>query len=609
MTAVAPTTSLRNVIALAAAYLASAIGITVLAGWAFDVAALRIVFPGSVPMMANTAVALILAGAALGFTSRRARFLAAAGVFLLGGLTLVEYVAGWNIRIDELLFRDPHSPFRGPGRMAFTTAASFVVLGLALLFRASPVVRRRRAAEILGGIVALFALFEVQGHFLGASGIAGYSRMALPTALVLTALSIGTIAVVSDGWLVARITESGPGGILTRRLLPVAVILPVVLGVLGELAKSAGWLDAQSGVSSMVSFSILLLLAAGVWSVATVDRIERRRLAAEAVARETEDRFRWFFEEAPIGKIMSAPDGRLLRVNHALCDMLGYSPQEMQSALWMSITHPEDLAPSQQALHTMLAGKIDRWEMEKRYRAKDGRWVWTRVWIGVHRDADGTVSYFLTHVQDISDSKRAAERLQERERQLVEAQTIAHVGSWEADLATNLVTWSDEAYRIFGVALGTTVSYEDFVARIHPEDRARIERIVSEGITGRHAVEYEWRLVRPDGDVRHMHGRNVCVLDGAGQVTRLAGTSQDITERKRAEEALRAALLEVKTLRGYLRICANCHRVLAEDGTWEQLEAYVRSRTEAEFSHGICPDCAAKWADSGEFKVPKRARS
>lgn len=204
---------------------------------------------------------------------------------------------------------------------------------------------------------------------------------------------------------------------------------------------------------------------------------------------------------------------------------------------------------------------------------------------------------------------RAEQLLRDRERQLVEAQTIAHVGSWEADLATNLVTWSDEAYRIFGIPLGTTVSYDDFVARIHPDDRGRVERIVSEGIARRHDVEYEWRLVRPDGDVRVILGRNVCVVNGDGQVVRLAGTTLDITERKKAEEALTAALLELRTLRGYLRVCANCRRVLAEDGTWEQLESYVRQRTEAEFSHGICPDCAAQWADSGEFKIPKRARS
>jgi hypothetical protein len=87
----------------------------------------------------------------------------------------------------------------------------------------------------------------------------------------------------------------------------------------------------------------------------------------------------------------------------------------------------------------------------------------------------------------------------------------------------------------------------------------------------------------------------------------LAGTALDITERKAAEESqqtllqeLQTALAEVKTLRGFMRICANCKRVLTEQGGWEQFESYVRSHSGVEFSHGICPDCARTWlADSG----------
>lgn len=183
-----------------------------------------------------------------------------------------------------------------------------------------------------------------------------------------------------------------------------------------------------------------------------------------------------------------------------------------------------------------------------------------------------------------------------RERQLAEAQAIAHVGSWELDMATNSVTWSEESYRMYGVPMGTPVAYETFVTSIHPDDRARVERVVGEALAARRPVEFEYRIVRPDGAVRTLLGRNVVIVNGAGEPIRLAGTSLDITERKIIEDALRAALVEVKTLRGYLRVCANCKRVLGQDGLWEQLESYVRRHTEAEFSHGICPDCAKTWA-------------
>jgi len=198
---------------------------------------------------------------------------------------------------------------------------------------------------------------------------------------------------------------------------------------------------------------------------------------------------------------------------------------------------------------------------------------------------------------------RTATILREHERRLAEAQTIAHVGSWEWEIATNRVTWSDELYRMFGVAIGSPVGYADAIARVHPEDRARVERIVAEGLDHRRPEEYECRVIRPDGTVRHVQNRAIVVSDSSGAVVRMVGTSLDITDRKLAEEnqrtlrrELQASVAEVKVLQGILPICANCKRIRTEDGTWDAVESYVRERTDAEFSHGICPDCARKWA-------------
>lgn len=185
-----------------------------------------------------------------------------------------------------------------------------------------------------------------------------------------------------------------------------------------------------------------------------------------------------------------------------------------------------------------------------------------------------------------------------RERQLAEAQAIAHVGSWELVLATNQVTWSEEAYRLYGIPIGAPVGYDVFLTCVHPDDRARVEELINHSLAEGRDIEYEFRIVRQDGTVRSLLGRNVVSRDGTGKPLRVAGTSLDITGRKAAEDALRAALQEVTTLRGYLRVCANCRRVLDQQGRWEQLESYVRRHTQAEFSHGICPDCAKTWAAS-----------
>lgn len=196
---------------------------------------------------------------------------------------------------------------------------------------------------------------------------------------------------------------------------------------------------------------------------------------------------------------------------------------------------------------------------------------------------------------------RGEAALREGQRQLSEAQRIAHVGSWEWDIKTNVVTWSDELRRMYGLPANAPAGYPEFLAIAHPDDRARLEALVAEGLQTRRTVDYEWRVVRPDGVVRYMQARNVVITDPSGEAVRMAGTSLDITERKLAEEnqrtllrELQASVAEVKTLQGILPICANCKRIHGDDGQWEAVESFVRERTNAEFTHGLCPDCAAK---------------
>jgi PAS domain S-box-containing protein len=178
--------------------------------------------------------------------------------------------------------------------------------------------------------------------------------------------------------------------------------------------------------------------------------------------------------------------------------------------------------------------------------------------------------------------------LRDRERQLASAQTIAHVGSWEWDITTNLVTWSDELCRMYGHPPGTPATYDAFVRLVHPDDRDRVERAIAQGLAERRTVEYEWRLVRPSGELRHVYGINVVILDPTGTPVGLAGTSLDITERKAAEESQQTLLRELQTALAEVK-------TLTDDGRWEQFESYVRGHSDVEFSHGICPDCAKAW--------------
>jgi PAS domain S-box-containing protein len=130
---------------------------------------------------------------------------------------------------------------------------------------------------------------------------------------------------------------------------------------------------------------------------------------------------------------------------------------------------------------------------------------------------------------------------------------------------------------------------------VHPEDFDECLRIYLGAFERREAFEMRYRLRRHDGCYRWLFDRGVPYFDSAGGFAGYIGSCVDVTETVAAEAALeRARLAELKVLKGLLPICAWCKKVRADEGYWQQVEVYVRERTDAVFSHGICPDCATK---------------
>ncbi|MGD0463999.1 MAG: GAF domain-containing protein [Tepidisphaeraceae bacterium] len=160
------------------------------------------------------------------------------------------------------------------------------------------------------------------------------------------------------------------------------------------------------------------------------------------------------------------------------------------------------------------------------------------------------LAFGLTVVLRTRAERRAAnEALKESQQELAEAQRIAHLGHWERDLKTNVVKWSDDLFRIYGLTPQTRgVHFSEFLERVHGDDRPRIAHMIEDAvINGRH-INTDYRIVRTDGQVRFVHSEGDAIRDDAGQLVRTFGVLQDITERHQAEEALENAnrLLEAK---------------------------------------------------------------
>lgn len=147
------------------------------------------------------------------------------------------------------------------------------------------------------------------------------------------------------------------------------------------------------------------------------DITERRRI--EEVLRESEERFRATFEQAAVGAAQVGIDGRWLRVNRRLCEIVGYSEDELRARTFQEITHPDDLEEDLELTRKMLAGELQTYTLEKRYIRKDGSGVWVNLTVSLVRDASGEPGYFIAVVEDISERKKAEE---ERDMLLVREQ-------------------------------------------------------------------------------------------------------------------------------------------------------------------------------------------
>lgn len=273
------------------------------------------------------------------------------------------------------------------------------------------------------------------------------------------------------------------------------------------------------------------------------------RMHSEEALRESEKRFRSTLEHAPIGIAIVSLDGHWQEVNNAVCEIVGYDKEELLRLTFQDVTYPDDLQADLAYSQQLLRGEIRSYQMEKRYVRKDGSIVPVLLTGTVLRDDSGNPLHFIAQIQDISERKRAEEEMIVLNRRLALATRAGGIAVWDWDLVTGILLWDERMFELYRVPQEqASQKYDMWRQRLHPDDLARAERERDEALAGQREYATEFRIVWPDGQIRFIRANAILSRDRAGKPLRLTGTNIDITESRKKEEAINAALREKETL-------------------------------------------------------------
>lgn len=311
-----------------------------------------------------------------------------------------------------------------------------------------------------------------------------------------------------------------------------------------------------AAVGALLTGAIVLVLA--------LTRLRRAHAALQA----SESRYRCLVETANDGIMVMNGAFTVTFANRRMGDMVGYAPEAMIGRQVHEFFAEEELNDHWAQVEARKQGV--RGHYERRLRPRDGSERWALVSATPLWDAQGRFAGSFGMFSDITERKQAERGLREHERLLSAAQEIARLGSWELDVATGRLMWSNEVYRIFGMTPQESApTYESFLAAVHPEDRAAVDAAYSGSLRdGSDGYEIEHRVIARDtGEVRYVHEKCIHVRDRSGRVCRSLGMVHDITARRRAEAALRQSEERYRLLFEQMTSGFALHETDSEDPT------------------------------------------
>jgi PAS domain S-box-containing protein len=303
--------------------------------------------------------------------------------------------------------------------------------------------------------------------------------------------------------------------------------------------------------------------------------IERKR--TQEALQESEERFRSAFDSAAIGMALVSLDGYWLQVNRALCEIIGYSEQELLATGCLQVTHPDDREKTWENMQQMLSKEVRARQLEKRYLHKLGHVVWVLLNISLLRNTQGEPLYFVNQIQDITIAKHQEEELKKSEEQLRLAVEAAQIEAWDWDIVASNINQSQ--HKTTGLPPG---SPDIVLDAIYPEDREYVYQAIRQAIAGEIEYEVEFRVIWPDGTLHWIESKAQVLRNQAGEPIRMVGVAIDITDRKQTQEVLKKAneQLEIRVAERTVALSNANQQLIKEIVDREQAEEALKLNEE-----------------------------
>jgi PAS domain S-box-containing protein len=536
------------------------------AGWIFDIATLRAVHLSLPAMQPNTVLGLLLAAAGVCATPgpreprrlSRAVLAIAGTLSFLGGLTLCEYVLGWDAGIDRLLtYATPGSVF--PGRPSPQTSANFLMLGAALFCYNLPFLPLR-LGQACGLAVGANAIVAATGYIFDARQFYGFPLfanaigMAVPTAASFVLLALALLCTRPYDGAMSLVISDTRSGEMARRMLLIGIVAPPVVGFFTRVGVLAGWYDVSVQI---VLFVLVLggLMLRTTWRAARRSErdelsvrvtLEQLQVANERLQSTNDERriFTALVENSSDFIGIADPTGRPVYVNPAGRRMVGLPADYPVEDTRIPDYYASDVRAF--ASDVIVKSMVEQgfWKGETLFR----HWQ-TQEAIPVSdehfmiRDTDtGRVLGMGTVTRDISDIRRAEERLRQSEERLELALRGAGLAAWDWNVTTGEVVFSPRWAEMRGFLPQDVKPHVDaWISGVHPEDLPLVQQALDDYFSGRvQEYEVEFRAKTASGGWIWIVDRGeVFARDEGGRPARMVGIERDITRQKRLEEDLR----------------------------------------------------------------------